>query len=121
LADAFASPAVGEADDEQAGVARRFEHTCFARADENGLGDDSDNLLHQERGAGKKPAGIAAPERGIRLGSEEPQRRPERLGEPSGYLDRCPVVLDASERRHDRPGGYLSTTDEHGGIAGRAF
>ena len=107
-ADAFGSPAIGQADDEQAGVAGRFEDTCFARADENGLGDDSDNLLHQKRGAGKKPAGVAAPESGIRLGSEEPERRPERLGEPGGHLDRGPVVLDASERRHDRSGGHLS-------------
>ena len=109
LADAFGSPAIGEADDEQAGVAGRFEDTFFARADENGLGGDSDDLLHQKRGAGEEPAGVAAPESGIRLGSEEPERRPERLGEPSGHLDRGPVVLDASERGHDRSGGHLSS------------
>ena len=61
------------------------------------------------------------PSSGIRLGSEEPERRPERLGEPGGHLDRGPVVLDASERRHDRPGGHLSSPDEHGDIAGCAF
>jgi hypothetical protein len=48
LANAFGSPAIGKADDEQASVARCFEHARFARADENGLGDDSDNLLHEQ-------------------------------------------------------------------------
>jgi hypothetical protein len=48
VADAFGPPAVGQADNEQACITGCFEHTCFARADENGLGDDSDNLLHQQ-------------------------------------------------------------------------
>jgi hypothetical protein len=48
VADAFGSPTIGEADDEQAGVAGCLEDTCFARGDENGLRDDPDNLLHQK-------------------------------------------------------------------------
>ena len=70
--EALGSPAIGEADDEQAGVAGRFEDTYFTRTYENGLGGDSDDLLHQKRSAAKKPAGVAAPESGIGLDSEEP-------------------------------------------------
>ena len=48
VAYAIGPPTIGEADDEQAGVSGRFEDTFFARADENGLGHDSNNLLYQE-------------------------------------------------------------------------
>jgi hypothetical protein len=47
VADAFGSPAVGQAYDEQAGVAGGCEDTLFAGRDENRLGGDSDNLLHE--------------------------------------------------------------------------
>ena len=48
VADAIGPPAIGEADDEQAGVSGRFEDTCAAPGDENGLGHGSNNLLYQE-------------------------------------------------------------------------
>ena len=47
MADAIGPPALGEADDEQAGVSGSFEDTSSARADEKGLGRDSNNLLYQ--------------------------------------------------------------------------
>ena len=78
-------------------------------------------MLDEQRGAGQQPARVAPPESRIRLCSEQPECRPERLSEPGRHLDRSPLVLSASERRHDRPGGSLPTPDEYGGIAGCPF
>ena len=47
MADAFGSPPVGEADDEQAGVACRLEDAVLTWRDEHRLGDDSHHLLHE--------------------------------------------------------------------------
>ena len=102
-ADALGPPAVGETDDEHPRVTRGLENAFLARRHEHRLGDDSDDLLNEKRRSRQEPTGVAPSERGVGLGSEEPERRPERPGEPSGDLDRGPVVLDAGERRHDRP------------------
>jgi hypothetical protein len=46
--DAFGSPTLGKADDEEPSVACAFEDSLLTGADENGLGDDADDLLHQQ-------------------------------------------------------------------------
>src|SRR5689334_18894456 len=52
-ADSFCSPAVGEADYEEPRVRCGFEEALGAGADEEWLGDDADQLLHEERRAGE--------------------------------------------------------------------
>ena len=42
-------------------------------------------------------------------------------GQARRRFDRGPVVLDASERRHERPGGPSPRPDEYGDVAGRVF
>jgi hypothetical protein len=120
-ADALCSPAVGQADDEQTGVARAFEDAFLAGGNENRLGHGSDHLLHEQGRAGEKPARVAASRSGVGFRSEEPERGSERLREPGGQLDRRPVVFDSSERGHDRPGRDLTTPDEHRNVARGMF
>ena len=121
VADAFGSPAIGEADDEQAGVAGRFEDTCFARGDENGLGDDSDNLLHQSEARASSRLASRRPSAGF---ASVPRSRSV---VPSDCASQAATSI-AAQSCSTPPNGVTTgpaaispAPDEHTDIAGCAF
>src|SRR6516164_9522719 len=52
-ADSFCSPAVGETDHDEPSACCSVEETVTSGGGEDRLGDDADQLLHEERGTGE--------------------------------------------------------------------
>ena len=121
--EALVSPAIGQADDQQARALRRGEDAFAAALGDQRLGPDAHGLLDQQAGVAQQPADRLAL-LGLPRGAEQLQRRLGLRGEPGTQLQCRPVVLRAPERDEDRrvraqldrvalPG------DEHRHVAGR--
>ena len=103
-------------------VACGVEHAVLARGHEHRLGDDSDDLLDEQRRAGQEPAGVAPAERGIRLGADEPERRPERR--PASHAASSIADQSCSTPPNGVTTGPSPTpplADQHGDVARRAL
>jgi hypothetical protein len=60
--DYFVTPAVRESDDEHSRVRSGFDDALLTRRNQQRLGDDPDDLLNEQGGARKQPAGVAPPQ-----------------------------------------------------------
>ena len=115
-AEALASPAFGQADDDHSGVARRLDQRVARRVDEHRLSRDTERPLDGERRIPEQHARVAGAVDGG--GTDDLQRRAGAAGEPAAELDRRPVVLGSGEGDDD---GALAqrTAHEHRDVARR--
>ena len=103
--DPLGTPAIRQADHEHTRAGRGLNDAAAAGRDQNRLGDDPDDLLHEQRGTREQPARVAAPECRVGVGAEQAEGGAQRRCQPRGELDRRPVVVGTPERRDDRAAG----------------
>jgi hypothetical protein len=65
------TPAIRQPEHEHARAGSGLNDPAVAGRDQHGLGDDADDLLDEQRGAGEQPARVAAPECRVCLGAEQ--------------------------------------------------
>jgi hypothetical protein len=119
----FLAPAVGDPDDEQSRAAGGVDQPRSG-LDEHGLRRNSRELLNDERGVPDQLAGVALAGAVVRR-SQEPERGFLYRRDPSGELERSPVVIGAAEGNEHRvvtvDRGNPFALDEHGDVARRVL